>query len=174
MTITLRREIPTRLLEACVREAKALYEPLGLGYEEKIFGYPIMSEADLVNPRQLHVVNVPPNYETGVGGFGSSEYTIEFCFYLPIQLARLEEGQNTYLDEIMLLRRWLYAGGSAANRNGRLEDPDFPGKTINTEIKRFAWLNPEVLPGNVGIEVPVHVTFGVDETTDGKRPYEAA
>ncbi len=168
MTIALRREIPTRLLEACVREARALFEPLALGY--RVFPYPAMIGAErFTGARQINVVNVPPDYEIGVGGISTTEYTIEFAFYFPRAIMVFQTGNTSYLDEITLLRRWLHAGGTVPNRNGRLADPDHPGQFINTDIKKFTWMRPTIQREEAAIEIPVHVTFGCREDADAQR-----
>ncbi len=167
MTIALRREIPTRLLEACYREAVALFEPLGLGY--RVLPYPLMDAGGISGARQINIVNVPPDYEIGVGGVSDTEYTIEFCFFFPRSIVQFAPGANSYLDEITLLRRWLFAGGTKPNQNGRLADPDDESQTINTSITKFTWLRPQVSRNDAAIEVPVHVTFSTRETAAGDR-----
>jgi hypothetical protein len=169
MTIVLQREIPTRLLEACHREAVACFTQLGYG--DRIYPFPLLTN-DTVTARRINLVNVPPDYAIGVGGVSETEYTIESLFFFPRDAIAFKTGGFSYLDEVTLWRRWLFTGGTTPNKNGRIADPDYPGTQPNQFLAtpiRFAWLAPKPARDNAAIEVPVHVTFTTSEDAFGNH-----
>jgi hypothetical protein len=177
--VSLPRSIETRLLEAVWRETIACFarEDLGLveGYggpeNWRIYPYPLL-EAENVTPRQVNIVNVPPEYKPGIGGNSDSIKEIEVCFHFPVNNSlKFTPGQNSFLDEIKALQVWLNKGGTPQNnKNARLLDPDGNGidQYINEKIDSFAWQNPYIpLKTKAAVVYPVLIAFSVKEDSQG-------
>jgi hypothetical protein len=177
------RRIRTRCLEALLLETRKCYDrdidvatPAGPQSlrdmyrpdkkEMRIFGHPLEPGKSIV-PRQINIYPAPMTFTDGVGGISDLECAFEVDFIFPGEVIFYEPGalHNTYLDELDLLRIWLFNGGSVPNKNARLQDPDNPGSVINLEINRFSESHWADAPGNAGIVVPVIVGFGSREDT---------
>jgi len=163
------------MLEALWTETKNCFArtELGLasaygGAAPRIFAQPLKPSESIV-PRQINIVSVPLSYERGTGGVTDSTYDYEILFTFPIANIFYTPGSNSYLDEVDALRYWLFAGGSAPNRNARLQDPDNPGTFINNNIIRWAEGGWRVAAGNAGVEVPVVISFETREDATGGR-----
>ncbi|HXG58195.1 MAG TPA: hypothetical protein VNL91_04160 [Thermoanaerobaculia bacterium] len=158
------RCVLTRLLEACYREAVACYSQAHLvelystNGRLRIYAQPLLPGEQVV-PRQINIVPLPPVWTPGVGGVSELGKEIEFTFHFPVQSVVLVPGETTFLDEVDELAKWLRAGGTSPNKNGRLADPDNPGKYLNEAIRRIEWDTPQPGPRNASVVVPVIVTF---------------
>ncbi len=181
--MSLKRHIRTRCLEALWKETVACFgrEDLGLrelyGFastddpdtkEPRIYPYAILPMED-VAPRQINISIAPFLFQQGVGGISDTTYDYEVTFIFPSKLFRHVAGSNSYLDEMMELRTWLYAGGSVPNKNGRLQDPELPGQLINNEIVKWQEQPARYAAGSAGVEVPIIIGFQSREDSAGDR-----
>jgi hypothetical protein len=182
--VSLPRAIPTRLLEACDREAKACLAQAALGLEAdykaadgswKVFPYALL-EGESAVQYQINIVVTPSSYEQGVGAINMTFLDVNWFFHFPVLIRTFTVGvgANTYLDHVWALRRWLMLGGtwaariSVAMKAAPIEDPDHSGESLGSLI-RWEVGDPFVHPKSKGVlVVPVGTTWETRESSTGE------
>src|SRR5687768_11111514 len=102
--MALPRYVPTKLLEACNREARACFEQASLVATLPIIGevtletlykandvwnihpFPLMAGATIQLPRQVNIQIMPAEFEPGLGGTNKTGYMVEFDFFFPVDV----------------------------------------------------------------------------------------
>lgn len=180
--MALSRCIETRLLEAAWQETKncftdavrtsigqpaiALDATYSSNGQFRIFARPFRKNESIV-PYQINIVPIPPKWQVGTGGVGTTEYELEVDFVFPFDLLNIVVGQNSFLDHIAAYRAWLAIGGSwNVPKTRALQDPDNSGKEVAhlTSFAQDHWL---LAPGNAGVIVPVILGYETREDQSG-------
>lgn len=181
--MSLKRYIRTRCLEALWKETINCFARETVGLREE-YGFAAADQPDTkephiypfallpmegVKPRQINISPAPFLFQQGISGISDTTYDFELTFIFPPRIFKHEVGSNSYLDDITELRAWLFSGGSVANKNGRLQDPDSPGEVINLGIVKFAEQSARYAAGSAGVEVPIIIGFETREDPSGDR-----
>lgn len=179
--MSLQRSIPTRILEAVAREARACFAQVALGVADKylhrdgsstVYAW-AMFPADGIVPFQINVVVTPTQFDQGLGAVNDTRYDVQVDFAFPSTLVKFADGENTYIDHVVALRHWLMRGGTwaerigAAMRSGELEDPDNANREI-AHLIGFGWGIPDPVPNTSAIVVPSKLVYETRENSFGE------
>jgi len=181
--MTATRCIATRLIEACASEAvacfdqdarlKALYSN-GKGVW-RVHPWPLFpgEAGELPEGCHLRIALTPMTYVTGVGGVNTPAYVATFQFVMNMEALKFKTGDRAWYDDILTLRRWLYAGGTKPNRTGSIADPDFtnePGQHqfLTVALKSFELHGLSAFP-NKRFAVEYDATWETFEDSQGNR-----
>ena len=180
--MTTTRCIATRIQEAVRRDVAA-----GIAANTRmapLYDGRVYSGVGPSGPKGLNIVtrqvlvfgDARNDFTAGVTQRSDVEYDVEVAFFFPPSVLFLSDGDYSYHDDITTVRAFLYAGGTAPNKSGRLLDPDWDGisqadtdKWITLSIVRcqqgsYAWG-----PNGAYIVVPVVFTFMTRENAQGAR-----
>lgn len=177
------RCIATRLIEACAREAAACFDQdarLKSLYSNgrgawRIKHRPLLpgEAAQLAEGCHLFIGLTPTDFLTGIGQASTTTYVATFQLVMNLAALEFNDGDISWYDDAMSLRRWLYGGGTRPNKTGSIADPDFtsaPGQHefLTVALTEFKLADLSSFP-NKRFVASFDVTWQTREDSQGNR-----